>query len=99
MKAVFVFCLAILVLAGCQHATTAPKSGTEVSTDGSGRTTVVNYVSQEKYQRMTPDERDRMHAGVGGSATWEWGGAKLGRSSAPLTAKDVDQAAATAPAK
>jgi hypothetical protein len=97
MKTIFLAAWCVLALAGCQSTRLEPKTGTELTTDGSGRSTLTTYVSEEEYQRMTPDERERLHAAVGASATQtlaRWGSNDAAQPSAPLGAAELNKALA-----
>jgi hypothetical protein len=66
MKTTILFLLLLAwPLAGCRHLQTSQMSGTELGSDASGRSTAVTYVTPEEYARMTPAERQRLHAQVG----------------------------------
>jgi hypothetical protein len=83
-------CILALVLAGCSTARTADLHGTKFQPDAKGRIRATTYVSQEEFDRMTPEERERLHAAVGTSST-------LGRpAEASLTEDDFRKARARA---
>lgn len=44
-------------------------SGSALVQDSNGRSKFVTYVSPQEYDRMTPEERDRLHATVGVSTS------------------------------
>lgn len=50
---------------GCEL-TGTPKRGTELALDADEGFKLVTYVSPEEYERMTPQERERLNATVGG---------------------------------
>lgn len=74
--------------AGCQAPQLKQKAGTEFQPDGKATT----YVSPEEYAKMTDEERNRLHASVGVSATV----ARWGSDATPakdLTPRELEQAA------
>jgi hypothetical protein len=72
-----VACLAFAVLsAGCQNVQVSQKRGTIFETNADGKHEALTYVSPEEYQRMTPEERDRLNARVGVTASSTLGTSK-----------------------
>ncbi len=98
MKAIFLAAgCVLLALNGCQSTRLEPKPGTELTTDGTGHSTLNTYVSEEEYQRMTPEERQRLHAAVGATATQtfaRWGTNDSAQPTAPLTSDELNKALA-----
>lgn len=76
MKTCAMALLLVLVVAGCKSTRTKQMSGSELVSDSDGRSKFVTYVSPEEYDRMTPEERQRLHATMGVSATLPLPGSK-----------------------
>jgi hypothetical protein len=57
----------VTVLAGCMTEG-EQLSGSQMTSDANGKSSYVTYVTPEEYQRMTPDERNRLNATVGTTA-------------------------------
>lgn len=68
--------LLVLVVAGCKSTRTKQMSGSEMVQDGNGHSKFVTYVTPEEYDRMTPEERQRLRATVGVSASLPLPGSK-----------------------
>jgi hypothetical protein len=66
-KLSMVFTIALLA-AGCMTQG-EQLTGSEMTTGANDRSQFVTYVSMEEFQRMTPEERDRLNATVGTSST------------------------------
>jgi hypothetical protein len=63
--------------------------------DGNGRSKLVTYVTPEEYDRMTPEERQRLHATVGVSASFPLPGSKA--PSEAISEEDLKKAYAKQP--
>ena len=81
----------VTALAGCQHLQTSQMSGTELGTGANGRSTAVTYVTPEEYARMTPEDRQRLHAQVGVQVSVPLWGSKE-QKNRDLTDDEVKQA-------
>jgi hypothetical protein len=76
MKKFAIVSLLVLASAGCKSVQTKQTTGTELVPDGDGHSRLVTYVSPEEYDRMTPEEREHLHAAVGVSASVPLPGSK-----------------------
>lgn len=50
---------------------------------------MTTYVTPEEYEKMTPAERERLHASVGAQVSASWGGKPAAQ---PVAAQDLDKA-------
>lgn len=80
----------VIALAGCVSREEKQLTGTEINTDENGRSKVVTYVTPEEYERMTPEERQHMHAAVGASVSVPLGGSKA--PSQAISDRELDKA-------
>ena len=82
--------IGVLLLTGCHSVKFKQQSGTELTTTDKGWQ-ATTYVTPEEYDKMTPAERERLHASVGVSATVaSWGKGKA--QPKDVSTKDLDQA-------
>src|SRR3954453_11489102 len=77
-------------VAGCASREEKQLTGSELNNDKDGRSKVVTYVTPEEYERMTPEERQHMHAAGGASVSVPLGGRKA--PSEPISQRDLDKA-------
>ena len=80
----------IVTLAGCASREEKQLTGTELNYDDKGRPKVVTYVTPEEYERMTPEERQHLHAEVGASVSVPLGGRKA--PSEAISDRELDKA-------
>ena len=81
--------LCMISLVGCKNPQSAQKTGTSVETDADGRTRMVTNVSPEEYERMTPQERQRLNAQVGAEVSGQlWGKPRSSARDVPLSELD-----------
>lgn len=94
-KYLFGLAVGTMVLQGCHLQQPTQLSGSSVQTSGRGNTDVVTYVTAEEYERMTPQERQRLNAQMGASVS-----ATLGSRPTPtrrsLSPSELDKAMAEA---
>ncbi len=68
----FLLALLLLFTSGCTHTFVVesnPVTGTELVEDENGRMRLVTYVTNEEYERMTPEERRRGNYAIGVSSS------------------------------
>ncbi len=82
--------LLLIALAGCKSTRAKPLTGSEVVQDADGRSKLVTYVTPEEYERMTPQERQRLHAQTGVSVSVPLPGSKA--PSEPISEDDLKKA-------
>lgn len=90
MKCIVILLFLLFALTSCHNVHEERMSGTELTTDANGRRELVTYVSQEEFERMSPAERQRLHASVGASVSVPWGGSNGRRD--PLSQEKLDKA-------
>ena len=88
-KAAFTVILAV-ALSGCASREEKGMTGTELNTDDKGKSKLVTYVTPEEYERMTPEEREHLHAAVGASVSVPLGGHRA--ASEPISERDLEKA-------
>ena len=59
----------VLAAAGCKSAKVSQATGSDFVTDA-GRLQAVTYVTPEEFNRMTEEERARLHASIGARVEW-----------------------------
>jgi len=82
--------LLVLTIAGCKSTQTKQMTGSQVVQDRDGHSKFVTYVTPEEYDRMTEDERKRLNATVGVSASIPLPGSKA--PSEAISEKDFKKA-------
>ncbi len=85
-----VISLLLITLAGCKSTRENQLTGSELVQDADGRSKYVTYVTPEEFERMTPEERQRLHAGMGASVSVPLPGSKT--PSEPISEKDLEKA-------
>lgn len=90
MKNSIVVFLLSVVVAGCETPRQQQLTGSELVHDSDGRSKLVTYVTPEEYDRMTPEERQRLHAEVGASVSVPLSGSKA--PSEPISEADFKKA-------
>jgi len=76
MKKYMIISCLVLALAGCKSMRTKQMTGSDVVQDSDGKSKFVTYVTPEEYDRMTDEERKRLRATVGVSASVPLPGSK-----------------------
>ena len=77
-------------LAGCQHPQASQKVGADYINTSKDKSELVTYVTPEEYDRMSPEDRQRLHATMGADVTLaQWGGKK---PTEPISREDYDAA-------
>ncbi len=90
MRKYLIALLLVIAIGGCKSTQETQLAGTVYEQDGNGRSKLVTYVSPEEYERMTPEERDHLHAEVGASVSVPLSGSKA--KSEPISEDDFKNA-------
>jgi uncharacterized protein YcfL len=90
MRKYLIVLLLAIGVAGCQSTQEKQLAGTELVQDADGHAKLVTYVTPEEYERMTPEERQRLHAAVGASVSVPLPGSKA--PSKAISEEDFKQA-------
>ena len=90
MRKFIVVSFLVVAFAGCKSPQQKQLTGTELVQDGDGHSKLVTYVTPEEYERMTPEERQRLHAAIGASVSVPLPGSKA--PSEPISEDDFKKA-------
>jgi hypothetical protein len=82
--------LMLVIAAGCSSTRATQMMGTQLSQADGDRQKLVTYVTPEEFDKMTPEERQRLHAEVGVSVSVPIGGGKA--PSKPISEEDLRKA-------
>jgi hypothetical protein len=86
----FIIALLLVVIAGCRSTQSKQLTGSDFVYDKDGHSKVVSYVTPEELERMTPEERQRLHAATGVTVSAPLPGSKA--PSEPISEDDLKKA-------